>query len=56
MNCKEMWKGENIPRFAANDNVTCKSRDTDPRPSAEFRNLPALTTDICFTVAQKLHT
>jgi hypothetical protein len=51
-----MWKGENIPRFAANDNVTYKSRGTDERPSAECRNLPAISTEICYRVAQKLHT
>jgi hypothetical protein len=51
-----MWKGENIPRFAANDNVTSKSRGTDPRPSADCRNLPTISTDICSTVAQEFNT
>jgi len=50
-----MWKGENILKFAANDNVTYKLRGTDPRPCAECRNLLAMNTDICSTVAQKLH-
>jgi hypothetical protein len=48
-----MWKVKNIPRFFASDNVTYKSRGTDPRPSAECRNLPAISTDICSAVEQK---